>query len=421
MIEKLSANEHQRLSGGFQRQPSGPVPERLGDFDIVREIGRGGMGVVYEAVQRSLHRRVALKVLGSHVANSPKQLTRFQREAEAAARLHHSHIVPVFGIGDSDGQHYFAMQYIEGVTLSDAIRSIESSVSGTRGLQDAPTGAYSRTSSSNDGRFTAGHAAAALVSGQLRDQLRLSTLQQVRPAGTQIDISGSSESQPAAERVAIDGESSTDPHVTVGPDGETELSRNDVAGGGVRIERTYWLNVASATADIADAIAYAHQHGVLHRDVKPGNILLDDSGVVWITDFGLARHEEHEGVTETGDIVGTLRYMAPEQFSGQTDARSDIYSLGMTLYELLALRPAFDEVRHGPLIQQKTTTTPASPRTFNRQIPRDLETITMKACATDPSDRYESAAEFARDLRRFLQDRPIRARRFTPVERLWRW
>ncbi len=421
MIEKLSANEHEHLSGGLRRPPAGPVPTTLGDFDIVREIGRGGMGVVYEAVQRSLHRRVALKVLGSHVSNSPKQLTRFQREAEAAARLHHSHIVPVFGTGESDGQHYFAMQYIEGVALSDAIRSIESSVSGNRPLNDvSPQSSDTVTRDSPEQRFTAGHAAAALIRGQLRDQLRQGALRPFYPTVTQID--GSSASIDAAEDARVELESvagDTAPHVTVSsPDDETQPS---IAPSDIRIDRTYWQNVARATADIADALAYAHQHGVLHRDVKPANIILDDSGVVWITDFGLARHEEHEGVTETGDIVGTLRYMAPEQFSGQSDARCDIYSLGMTLYELLALRPAYDEVRHGPLIQKKTTAKLASPRSFNRQIPRDLETITMKACAQDPNDRYATAGALAEDLERFLEDRPIRARRFTPTERLWRW
>jgi serine/threonine protein kinase len=421
MIEKLSANEHERLSGGFRKQPVGPVPKALGDFDIVREIGRGGMGVVYEAMQRSLHRRVALKVLGSHVAGSPKQLKRFQREAEAAARLHHSHIVPVFGIGESDAQHYFAMQYIEGVALSDAIRSIESSFSGSAFLSGAASAMLEADQKDDDvRRFTAGHAAAALTRGQLRDQLRQETLRQLAPAPTQIDGSSTNDEFEGGTRVAL--ESAADggtPHVTVTASGDISAPRPDSHG--IRIDRTYWLNVARATADIADALAYAHQHGVLHRDVKPANIILDDSGVVWITDFGLARHEEHEGVTETGDIVGTLRYMAPEQFSGQTDSRSDIYSLGMTLYELLALRPAYDEVRHGPLIKKKTTAKLPSPRTYNRQIPRDLETITMKACAQDPADRYGTAAEFAEDLERYLQDRPIRARQFTTTERIWRW
>jgi serine/threonine protein kinase len=421
MIEKLSANEHERLSGGFRRPASGPVPATLGDFDIVREIGRGGMGIVYEAIQRSLHRRVALKVLGSHVAGSPKQLKRFQREAEAAARLHHSHIVPVFGIGESDGQHYFAMQFIKGVPLSDAIRSIESSVSGGQFRSGASTATReAHPQPPDEPHFTAGHAAAALITGQFRDQLRHGARRQPGPTATQLD--NGSESQSAVTRSQVQLESApgdSAPHVTVSSPEHEPLMPD--TGNRSKIDRTYWLNVARATADIADALAYAHQHGVLHRDVKPANIILDDSGVVWITDFGLARHEEHEGVTETGDIVGTLRYMAPEQFSGQTDSRSDIYSLGMTLYELLALRPAYEEVRHGPLIKKKTTAKLPSPRTYNRQIPRDLETITMKACAQEPGDRYATAAEFADDLKRYLEDRPIRARRFTAGERLWRW
>ena len=183
----------------------------------------------------------------------------------------------------------------------------------------------------------------------------------------------------------------------------------------------YGLSVARIGAQVADALSYAHQHGVLHRDVKPSNLLLDEQGTVWVTDFGLAKHEDHDSVTATGDIVGTLRYMAPEQFHGHTDVRSDIYSLGLMLYEMLTLRPAFEESGHGPLVRQKTSGFLPAPRTRNPDIPRDLETITLKACATDPAHRYQTAAELAADLRRFLEDRPILARRATVTDRLWRW
>ena len=166
---------------------------------------------------------------------------------------------------------------------------------------------------------------------------------------------------------------------------------------------------------------YAHSQGTLHRDIKPANLLLDAQGVVWVADFGLAKAVEDESLSQTGDVVGTLRYMAPEQFSGQADARSDVYSLGLTLYELLALKPAFDDSNRSALIRKITQDEVVPLRTVNPKIPRDLETIVSKATAREPGERYHSAAELARDLRCFLEDRPIHARRITPVELLWRW
>jgi tetratricopeptide (TPR) repeat protein len=174
-------------------------------------------------------------------------------------------------------------------------------------------------------------------------------------------------------------------------------------------------------AEVADALGYAHRHGVLHRDIKPSNLLLDREGVIWVADFGLAKHEDQDGITNTGDIVGTLRYMAPEQFNGHTDIRSDVYSVGLTLFELLALRPAYEESRHGLLIRTKTREAPPALRSIHPSIPADLETIALKSCAIDPDHRYQTAGELAEDLTRFLEGRPIRARRVTAPERLWRW
>ena len=157
----------------------------------------------------------------------------------------------------------------------------------------------------------------------------------------------------------------------------------------------------------------------MHRDIKPSNLLLDAAGVVWITDFGLAKTED-EGLTNPGDILGTLRYMAPERFRGEGDGRADVYALGLTLYELLTLRPAFDSPDRLQLIEQIKAEKPVRPRTLDPRIPRDLETIILKAMDKEPRRRYPSAEELGEDLRRFLEDRPIQARRNTLAERAWR-
>src|SRR5262249_35527705 len=167
-------------------------------------------------------------------------------------------------------------------------------------------------------------------------------------------------------------------------------------------------------------LAYAHASGIVHRDVKPSNLLLDHSGVVWIADFGLAKGEDR-GLTHTGDILGTLRYMAPERFRGEGDARADIYALGLTLYELITLRPGFDSSDRLKLIEQIKAEEPLRPRAVDARIPRDLETIVLKAIEKDPKARYQSALALGEDLRRFLAYEPIRARQVSAVERYWRW
>ncbi len=297
--------------------PPVAAPERLGDYRIVREVGRGGMGIVYEAEQVSLGRRVAVKVLPRHCLLDPRKLGRFRREAQAAARLHHTNIVPVFGVGEADGLHYYVMQLIDG-----------------RGLNE--------------------------VLEELRRSGSLPGLAQARRA-------------------------------------------------------------AGMALQAAEALAYAHAQGTLHRDVKPANLLLDAKDTVWVADFGLAKATGQADLTDTGDVVGTLCYLAPEVLEGRGDARSDVYSLGLTLYELLTLRSPFGGACPAELLQRVTTTDPPRPRALNPAIPHDLETIVLKATTRDPAQRYASAAALADDLRRFLDDRPIRARRITLVERGWRW
>ena len=349
----------------------------LGDFRIIREIGRGGMGVVYEAEQQSLKRRVALKILGPTMAGSPRQLARFQSEAKAVAQLHHTNIVSVYGVGEHDGLYYYAMQLIVGMTVSEAIALDD----GT----DSATFAGSLT-----GRVNVDPDMTRTFAGMIED---------LNPAGATTDGGQPNDSGPSLPAV---------------PKHLNEINRSLHSA-------SRWMEIARLGACVADALDYAHTNGVWHRDIKPSNLIIDGQGVVWLTDFGLAQHENRDAVTATGDIVGTLRYMAPEQFSGQFDGRCDTYSLGMTIYEMLTLRPAFTEIRHGPLINQKTTSSPPTPRSLNPKIPRDLETIVLKAVAVNPDNRYERPADLAKDLRRFIEDRPIMARRVTYRERVYRW
>ncbi len=187
--------------------------------------------------------------------------------------------------------------------------------------------------------------------------------------------------------------------------------------------RQYWLSVARIGIQVAEALAYAHAQGTLHRDIKPSNLLLDTQGTVWVTDFGLAKasDSEPENLTRTGDVVGTLRYMAPERFKGKGDARSDLYALGLTLYELLTLRPAFQEPERSRLLMQVMHLEPPRPRKLNPLVPRDLETVVLKAIARDPAHRYQTGSELAEDLRHFVDDKPIRARPVSEAEKLWRW
>jgi serine/threonine protein kinase/WD40 repeat protein len=380
----------------------------LGDYQILREVGRGGMGVVYEAQQLSLGRHVAIKVLPPHALLDPRQLGRFQREARSAAKLHHTNIVPVFGVGEQDGLHYYVMQFIQGLGLDvvlDELRRLRQ----PRGKQaptqaDAPGGPTNRTRD-----VSAVDVAHGLLTGEFR---------QPEPAGDLTTAPG--EASPVAsapgDAAASSSVRAADTSATIHLPGQKEASTLSESG------HQYWQSVARIGMQVADALAHAASQGVLHRDIKPSNLVLDDTGNVWVTDFGLAKAaNDGEDLTHTGDIVGTLRYMAPERFNGQGDVRSDIYSLGLTLYELLALRPAFDEADRNKLVKQVMHDEPMRPRKLNRSVPRDLETVVLKAMARDPAHRYQTAAKLLDDLRRFVEDRPIQARRITLRERLWRW
>ena len=304
-----------------------PMPARIGDFEITREIGRGGMGIVYEAHERGLNRRVALKVLPEHCLMNPVRLERFKREAQAAAKLHHTNIVPVYGVGESNGLHHYAMQFIAGRSLHQII---------------------------------------------------------VNSASTKTGNILSASALPARKA-------------------------------------KHWQWGTRIILQVAEALQYAHSQGVLHRDIKPANILVDSKDIAWVADFGLAKVAEDDALTAQGDLIGTIQYMAPESLLGSFDERGDIYSLGMTLYEMLTCRPPYSKTTVAALINEIMTHDPLAPRKIDPNIPQDLETITLKATARTAEKRYQSAAEFADDLRSFLEDRPIRARKATATERMVRW
>jgi WD40 repeat protein/tetratricopeptide (TPR) repeat protein len=382
---------------------------QVGDYRIIREIGHGGMGVVYEAEQISLGRRVALKVLPWQVAKDRTTLERFRREARASARLHHTNIVPVFEVGKDGEVCYYAMQFIQGQSLDsviDELRRLRGRSPAVRGNQPAPAG--------ERGAHGAG-------SGMCGDAERVRLVQTL--------LSGRFDPGPG---VVADGPSAGVPEASppgsVGPEPvhPTVPDSSAVMPGGAQLSsvesrhRAFHRAVAHIGRQAASALAHAHARGIVHRDVKPSNLLLDTEGVVWVSDFGLAKVDDDE-LTRTGEILGTLRYMAPERLRGRGDARADLYSLGLTLYELLVLRPAFDAHDRHALSEQIKTLEPPRPRSIDPRIPRDLETIVQKAIEKDPRARYAKVEALAEDLRRFLDDEPILARRVRAAERYLRW
>jgi WD40 repeat protein/serine/threonine protein kinase len=369
------------------------APREIGDFVIVREIARGGMGVVYEAVQQSLGRHVALKVLSTPELINPVHLERFRFEARAAARLHHTNIVPVFGVGEHYGLHYYAMQFIQGHSL-DLVISALRMLRGTSQPDHTPP----------DGdAFTF-----AAAKGMLTGQFRVGANQVIDPPPT-----ANSNATPFG--LTTEQPPKAPPTVT-----DVSLSENSKPASS-HSGREFYRSVARIGLQVAEALAYAHSEGVLHRDIKPSNLLLDAKGNVWITDFGLAKAEGTDGLTHTGDFVGTLRYMAPERLDGSSDRRSDLYSLGATLYELVTLQPFLKTGSSGQLIERIRNESPSAPSKHDRSIPRDLETIVLKSLAKEPTSRYRTAAAMADDLRRFLKGEPIHARPIGRVERAWRW
>lgn len=340
---------------------SGPQM-RLGDYMLLAEIGRGGMGIVYRARQLSLGRDVAIKTLPFASVLDPKQIKRFQNEAQAAGQLHHPNIVPVYAVGCERGVHYYSMQLIEGLSLEQVI---------------------------ND-----------LRSGSSQDVRHQTTIAQPSDPETSY-----------RERQSVDRKS------------ETVVEKNSATFASIR-NRSHIESSVRIVIQAAEALHYAHQCGVIHRDIKPSNLMLDGRSNLWITDFGLARCQQTTPMSVTGDLMGTLRYMSPEQASGRVhavDHRTDIYALGITLYELLTLHFAFDAVNRLELISLINETAPVPPRKLNPAIPADLETILSKAIAREPLERYESAGDFADDLHRFMRGEQPLAKRPSPLELSVKW
>ncbi len=350
----------------------GPVAKPLGDFRLIREIGRGGMGVVYEAEQLSLGRRVAVKVLPFAAALDPRHLQRFRNEAQSAAQLHHTNIVPVYAVGCERSVHYYAMQLIEGHTLSAVIRQMRQLIAPSTAVEEATT--------------------------------------LVRPVHAE---AGADVAAETLRRELVDA--SAIPEMPVPSSLASERSSNPAS---------FYQSVAKLGRQAADALDYAHQAGIVHRDIKPANLMLDLRGNLWVTDFGLAQFYSGSELTQTGDMIGTLAYMSPEQASGKAvvlDQRTDIYSLGITLYELLTLRRAFAGGTREEILRQVCEEEPKALRLIDKSIPRELEVIIQKASAKEPAERYQSAKAFGEDLRRFLQDEPILARPPTRWERAAKW
>lgn len=418
MMERLKPHED-------ELEPAEEPPlqvEQLGDFRIIREVGRGGMGVVYEAVQESLGRRVALKILSGRSLNNERRLKRFAREARTAAKLHHTNIVPVFGAGEQDGMHYLVMQFISGQGLDEVLRALrhDHGQAEIQHIETADKTAADASAASSQGPVSAALLAHtllnthsdSLIAPTITDSVSSQSAARELPAAE-----GQESREPDSERSEADQSSAR----TAAPAPAPGNLSGMVDRSGREIGIRYWRNVAQIGTQIADALQYAHSQGTLHRDIKPANLLMDTHGSVWVADFGLAKLMIEDDLTNSGDVVGTLAYMAPEQFSGKVDHRSDIYSLGLTLYELVTLKQAYDERDRTRLIRQVTQHDPPAPRKIRPGIPRDLETIIQKAITREPAARYQSAQELGNDLRRFLTDVPILARRISHAERLWRW
>ncbi|MEM9381005.1 MAG: protein kinase [Planctomycetota bacterium] len=337
------------------------MPDRIGPYEVVRELGRGGMGIVYEAHDRSLDRRVALKLLPPSISSAPSFLERFRREAHAAARLEHPNVVPIYGVDQADGHDFLAMKFVDGHGIDELLNLYARS--------DRPFEPLDGDASDVD-----------------RDQRRA-----LRLAG---DLATG---RLGAFDVASDSSASLD----VAPLDDGEIPS---------LGRAYHRNVARIGLAVADALAYAHARGVLHRDIKPGNVLIDRRGGVWVTDFGLAKLEESEDITREGDLVGTLRYMAPEHFEGHAESRSDVYALGLVLYEMLTLQRALKADSRAELVREILYVVPRSPDQVRAVVPQDLARIVMKAIAKLPQERYRTAQAMAADLRAYLEGRPIAAR-----------
>jgi serine/threonine protein kinase/WD40 repeat protein len=358
-------------------EPAEPLPERFGEFRVVRRIGGGGMGWVYEALHDRLNRRVAVKTIRPDRA-SPSATDRFRREQRALARLHQTHIVSIFEAGEEGPVHYFAMPYIDGAPLSSVVQTA---------LRNETSVPQSQTPS------------LAKLAAQL------AAVREQAGGGGPVEVAA-----PPAAR-----------------------------GARLALSAEYFRSVAEALADAAEALQHTHDSGLLHRDVKPSNLMVDLHGHCWVIDYGLAglvhgREGEEaaadpllaaEPVTATG-VVGTPQYMAPEQWkrekgADRLDARTDVYGLGVTLYELLTLRRAFDGEAPEAICAKVLGAKPLRIEELATNVPPDLAAICRKAIQKGQQARYAAAQELADDLHRWLRHEPTRARGAWAGRRMWLW
>ncbi|MGH7124615.1 MAG: serine/threonine-protein kinase, partial [Stellaceae bacterium] len=369
-----------RLPDAAEATPAGGT---LGDFRIVRQVGRGGMGVVYDAVQISLARRVALKVLPFAGMLDERQLVRFKNEAQAAAALDHPNIVDVIAVGCERGVHYYAMRFIDGPTLAEVIHELRIADRGSRSAErDVRLGTPTRGASKANGEGSQESGARSQEQDGSRQKAEGSGQEEGNPqlgAGdlTNTYAPASNASNPQSEiRDPQSSAPASNPQSAIrNPQSSTLLAALSTSRSGNR--RGYYRAIAALAIQVAEALDHAHELGVIHRDIKPSNLILDAHGKPWITDFGLARIVSQAEMTRTGDLLGTLRYMSPEQALGKrvpVDHRTDIYSLGVTLYELLTLRPAFDGEERQEVLRQVSFEDPRPPRRVDPRVPIELET-----------------------------------------------
>ncbi|WP_197443866.1 serine/threonine protein kinase [Maioricimonas rarisocia] len=347
-----------RLTGTFEI-------DRLGHCRIIREVGRGGMGVVFEAVEEPVGRRVAVKLLPWHTSNVPRWYGRFKTEARFAANLRHRHIVPIFSFGEQQGFSYYVMQFVEGASLDWIIQQLSK-----------------------------------------RESI---TVAEIVRGGREPDTATDTADRPASAR---DVAAALVERPTPPPSGELPSGT---------LRRDSWSTFAKLAVQAAHALRYAHGQGTLHNDIKPGNLLVDGRGHLWMTDFGLAHSLDADSLSSDGRINGTLRYMAPERFEGRGDERSDVYSLGITLYELCTRTPVFAAEKRSDVIDRIVRGDLPPPRSIERTVPKSLETIILNAVASNPDDRYPSAGPLASDLLRFLNGETVTRLRISKRRTRLRW
>jgi serine/threonine protein kinase/WD40 repeat protein len=374
------------------------VPAQLGEFRVRRLIARGGMGEVWEADQERLQRRVAVKVI-RRGRISPQARDRFLREQEVLAKLHQTHIVSIHAAGEEGRLQYFVMPFIDWAALHHVVKAVR----------------HEKTAQPDSETPSLAELAGRVAEGS----------------------QGQGPSRPAGDG---DGrlEVTTEPHkgLPLGESAEGAEMSEPAATAPVRLSGEYFRSVAQVMADAAEAVQHAHDAGVLHRDLKPSNVMVDRSGDCWLIDFGLAGYRRNpagnvapgEGRSDAASepaavsgVMGTPHYMAPEQFESRADARSDVWGLGATLYELLTLRRAFDGTTEAEVRTRILSGGPPPPRAMVGNIPADLAAISLKALRREPGERYLSAGGFAADLRHWLNAEPTMARPAGLPRKAWLW